>query len=94
MGNCTAGRGDESEANKEIQAHLTGSYAETVGDGTTTMHPINHNLGTNDVFVQVYKISTGENVECGIVRTSINAVSVMAFPAFDVDDARVIVKAI
>lgn len=36
---------------------------------------VTHNLGTYDVMVQVYEISTGDNIECDMIRTSINVVT-------------------
>lgn len=51
----------------------TGGYAATYGGSTSNV--ITHNLGTKDVQVQVYRLSDGVQVFPGIVRTSINSVT-------------------
>lgn len=38
-------------------------YAAAVGDGATDPWPVNHNLGTRDVVVQVYNASTYARVD-------------------------------
>lgn len=50
-------------------------YSSNVGDGTSTNVAISHGLGTNDITVAVYQISDGADVECDIVRTSTNIVT-------------------
>lgn len=36
---------------------------------------VTHNLGTNDVIVQVYEVATGADVECDVIRTTTNVVT-------------------
>jgi len=58
-------------------------YSSNVGDGTSTNVAISHGLGTNDITVAVYQISDGADVDCDIVRTSTNIVTLgfIAAPA-------------
>lgn len=51
-------------------------YAETIGNGSSTVFDINHNLGTTDVIVQLVLVSTGETVYADVARFSTDAVSV------------------
>lgn len=50
-------------------------YAATIGDGSTTSIVATHSLGTLDVTVGVYQVSDGAEVECDVLRTSTNAVT-------------------
>ncbi len=50
-------------------------YAADVGDNSATSIPISHGLATLDVQVQVYLKSTGETVECDVVRNSTSQVT-------------------
>jgi hypothetical protein len=53
------------------------SYAQLIGDGTTTNIPVTHNLGTNDLHITVYSASGNfENIIPDIHRTSVNAIEV------------------
>lgn len=47
----------------------------TIGDGTATSIAFSHNLGTRDVVVQVYDAATYETVFCGVVRNTVNQVT-------------------
>jgi hypothetical protein len=58
-----------------IGASVSNSFAATVGNGSSTSIPVTHNLGTLDVVVSVHLIATGEEVECDIVKTSTNVVT-------------------
>lgn len=48
----------------------------SVGNGSNTSFAITHNLGTRDVQVQVYDNATYDTVECDVVRTDTNTVTV------------------
>ena len=50
-------------------------YATTGPASLANSMIVTHNLGTYDVMVQVYEISTGDNIECDMIRTSINVVT-------------------
>lgn len=52
-------------------------YAAAVGDGTTDPWPVNHNLGTRDLIVQVYDAVSFDTVDDNLytaVRTTTNRV--------------------
>lgn len=57
---------------------LVGKAAATVGDGSAVQYSIAHNLGTKDVTVGVYYVSTGDEVYCDVTRTDTNTV-ILAF---------------
>lgn len=82
----------QAKLDSTLEAKIVNGYAATVGDGTATSFNITHNLGTNDVMVNIYKISTGECVTCNVARTSVNAISVGAFPAPASNDLRVLIQ--
>lgn len=84
----------QTKLDSNLEAKIVNGYAETVGNGTSTSFTITHNLGTNDIMVNIYKVSTGECVQCNVARTSINAISVGAFPAPASNDLRVLIQKI
>lgn len=51
-------------------------YAVAVGDTAATSIAVTHNLGTLDVTVGVYAVAGGAEVECDVVHTSTNVVTV------------------
>jgi len=67
------------------------SYATTIGDGSSLTYTITHNLGTDDVVVQVYNISTGETDIVDSDRISTNAVTVTFAVAPSSNSERVVV---
>ena len=50
-------------------------YAATGPAAPATSMVVTHGLASNDIIVQVYELATGENVECDVVRTTINVVT-------------------
>ncbi len=50
-------------------------YATDVGNAALTSITVTHNLGTRDVEVQVYDTTSYEQIECDIVRTTTNTVT-------------------
>ncbi len=57
-------------------AIVTRKFNADVGNGSLTSITVTHNLGTRDVVVEVYDKTTFETVECDVVRTDTNNVSV------------------
>jgi hypothetical protein len=53
-------------------------FSQTIGDGSATTFNVDHNIGSADVHVQVYKVSDGTQVEPDITRSTTNRV-VIAF---------------
>lgn len=54
---------------------ITRKYVETIGGSTSI--DVSHNLGTQDVSVQVYDSSTYETVECDVIRTSTTKITLL-----------------
>ena len=54
---------------------ITRKFTAVVGDGETFQYPVTHNLGTREVVVNVYDTATYDTVECDVVRTSSNVVT-------------------
>ena len=50
-------------------------YAATGPAAPATSMIVTHGLASNDIIVQVYELATGENVECDVVRTTNNVVT-------------------
>jgi hypothetical protein len=54
---------------------ITRKFSGPIGNGTLTQIPVTHKLGARDVSVQVYDTNTYETVECDVVRTSVDIVT-------------------
>ena len=68
---------------------FTRKYSETVG-GAAEFN-IDHNLGTRDVTVQVYELSSYETVEVDVDRDTVNRVIIRTAEAVAADSLRVVV---
>jgi hypothetical protein len=55
---------------------LTHKVSANVGNGSNTSFALSHNLGTRDVQVQVFDNGTYDTVECDVVRTDVDTVTV------------------
>lgn len=61
---------------KLVTDGFTKKVSANVGNATNTSFAITHNLNTRDVQVQVYDNATYDTVECDVVRTDVNTVTV------------------
>jgi hypothetical protein len=52
------------------------AFGQTIGDGVATSFNVDHNLGTTDALVGVFRISDGSEVFAEIVRSTVNRVVV------------------
>lgn len=52
-----------------------GKFSQSFGNGAASTFTITHSLGTLDVTVAIYEVSSGAEVECDIVRTSTSVVT-------------------
>jgi hypothetical protein len=68
-------------------------YKAAVPSGATTA-VVTHSLGTTDVSVQVYEVSSGETVFCDVVRYSTNVVNLVFSVAPTSNQYRVIILAV
>ena len=82
---------DSDAATKGYVDSAKNSFSATIGDGNSTSVAVEHNLGTRDVVVSVYDLDTGEIVECDIVATTGNVVTLTFASAPDLDSLRCVV---
>jgi hypothetical protein len=68
---------------------FTKKYSTTVGNAAE--FNIDHNLGTRDVTVQVYELSSYETVEVDVDRDTVNRVIIRTAAAVAADSLRVVV---
>ena len=68
-------------------------YSANIGNGAATSIAVTHSLATRDVIVQVYDNSTYETVECDVVRTDSNNVTLGFSVAPGASALRVVVTA-
>lgn len=74
-----------------ISDGFTTKVAANVGDGAATSFAITHSLGTRDVVVNVYDNASYDTVECDVVRTDANNVTVSFNVAPSLDAYRVVI---
>lgn len=70
---------------------FTKKVAANVGNGTATSYAVQHNLGSRDVQVQVFDNSSYDTIECDVVRTDTNTVTVSFTTAPSSNAFRVVV---
>jgi trimeric autotransporter adhesin len=78
----------------DIQAELVGvthKVAASVGNGSNLSFALSHNLNTLDVVVTVYDNSTKDTVECDVVRTDVDTVTVSFATAPSTNAYRVVI---
>lgn len=73
----------------------TGGYTKkvsaNVGNASATSFAVTHNLGTRDVQVQVYDNATYDTIECDVLRTTTNVVTVSFAAAPASNEYRVVI---
>lgn len=72
---------------------LASKFSDYVGDGASTAVAVTHGLGTKDVQVSVYEVSSGDDVIVDITRTSDNVVTLGFAVAPTTNAYRVVVVA-
>ena len=87
------GTGATSAATARTALAVPTMYKAAVPSGATTA-VVTHALGTTDVSVQVYEVSTGETVFCDVVRYSTNVVNLVFSVAPTSNQYRVIILAV
>lgn len=68
------------------------SFKATIGDGSALSFTVHHVLGTQDVSVTVYELSTGADVYAGVTRTGPDDVRLDFTYPIDATSHRVIVR--
>jgi hypothetical protein len=77
-----------------IQTQLnarTQKYSANIGNGALTSIAVTHGLGTRDVVVNVYDAATYDTIECDVVRTDTNNVTLGFTVAPATDSYRVVI---
>ena len=78
-----------------LTSDITGrTYATSIGDGSATSYTVTHNLGSQDVIVQLYDVSSLDTVFADVVRTSTSVVTIDFSSAPAANDIRVLVTKI
>jgi hypothetical protein len=72
----------------------TDGFAASIGDGTATSYAVTHNLGTKDVSVQLYDVSSNDTVYADVVRNSTSQVTIGFTSAPATNDIRVLISKI
>jgi len=78
----------------EIQTVGESTYATSIGDGSNTSYTVTHNLGSQDVIVQLYDNSSLDTVYADVVRTSTSVVTIDFASAPTTNDIRVLITKI
>ena len=63
-----------------------------LGDGSNTTIAVSHNLGTQDVIVQLYDTTTFDTIYCDTVRTDANTVTITTTTALATNAARILIS--
>jgi len=66
-------------------------YKTSIGDGSNTAYTVTHGLGTTDVVVQLFDVSTGDTVFADVVRSSTTEIEITFGSAPATNDIRVLV---
>ncbi len=70
------------------------TFATTIGDGSATAIAVTHNLGSKDVIVQLFDVSSYENVYADVVRTNNKQVTLTFGAAPASGDIRVLITTV
>lgn len=70
------------------------SFSASIGDGVLTTIPVTHNLGTRDVIVQLFDMSSYDTVFADVIRTDANTVTVLFTVAPTTNGIRVLITKI
>lgn len=79
-------------SNESGLANIIGRHNADVGDGASTSIAVTHSLNSLDVSVEVYRKSDGATVECDVVRTNVNVVTLGFATAPTSAQYRVVIK--
>ena len=79
---------------KTIQNVEESTFSASIGDGSATSIAVTHNLGTQDVIVQLYDTSSLDTVYADVVRTNTNTVTIDFGSAPSSGDIKVLISKI
>jgi hypothetical protein len=69
-------------------------FKANIGNGSATSYVVNHALNTRDVIVQIYDNTTHETVQCKVVRTDVNNVTISTAAAASNAGLRVVIQSL
>jgi hypothetical protein len=78
----------------EVCIKSRNEFVATIGDGVTIPWRVNHNLGSQDVMVEVYDTKTFETLMVGVVRVDVDNVDIVTTKPLPPNGARVLIKQI
>lgn len=90
---ATTPAGVNAAINAKLDA-FTKSFAATIGDGAATQIDANHGLGTTDVIVQLFEVSTGDTIFADVTRSSEDIVQLRFSVAPASNSIRVLIQAL
>lgn len=73
------GTGSTTVAGAKTNLGFVGRYATTFGNGALTTFTITHNLGTNDVAVEIYDATSNATVYANVTRATTNTLTIDGF---------------
>jgi hypothetical protein len=79
VGVAYGGTGATTAAAARTALGTPGKYAATLGNGSSTTFTVTHNLGTEDVAVELYDATTKLSVYANVTRASTNTLTVDGF---------------
>lgn len=79
---------------RTLESYLLGNYSTTIGDGSTLVYPVTHNLNSNDLMVNLVEISTGNLINANVVITDANTITITFGVSPALNNIRVIVASI
>ena len=69
-------------------------FKANIGNGSATSYVVNHALNTRDVIVQIYDNTTYETVQCKVIRTDVNNVTISTAAAAINAGLRVVIQSL
>ena len=69
-------------------------FKANIGNGSATSYVVNHALNTRDVIVQIYDNTTYETVQCKVIRTDVNNVTISTAAAASNAGLRVVIQSL
>ncbi len=69
-------------------------FKANIGNGSSTSYVVNHALNTRDVIVQIYDNNTYETVQCKVIRTDANNVTISTAAAAINAGLRVVIQSL
>jgi hypothetical protein len=69
-------------------------FKANIGNGSVSSYVVNHGLNTRDVIVQIYANNTFETVQCKVIRTDVNNITISTAAAASSAGLRVLIQSL